>query len=336
MLILGIETSCDETAVCLLEVRKGKPHVLKNIIASQIDIHKITGGVVPEVAARNHVLTMIPVLAKGLGKRKPQFLAVTAGPGLITSLLVGVQTAQILSYAWDIPLIGVNRIEGHLYASWLAGKPYTFPALALIVSGGHTELILIKKQGVYEYLGKTLDDAAGEAFDKVAKILDLGYPGGPIISKLAEKGNSTRFPLPRPMIDHDNFNFSFSGLKTAVLYLVRDLKKGKKFSQKIVPDICASFQQAVVDVLVKKTLRAAQEYNVKMIVLGGGVVANIHLRKTLQDECKKQLPDVACFVPSLQYCTDNAAMIAAAAYFHSHKNKSQSWRTVKADPGMVL
>ncbi len=336
MLILGIETSCDETAVCLLEIQKGKPRVLKNIIASQIDIHKATGGVVPEVAARNHVLNMLPVLARGLGKRKPQFLAVTAGPGLITSLLVGVQTAQILSYAWDIPLIGVNHIEGHLYASWLEGKPYIYPALALIVSGGHTELILIKEQGKYEYVGKTLDDAAGEAFDKVAKILELGYPGGPIISKLAQKGNSSTFSLPRPMIASGDFKFSFSGLKTAVLYLVWDLKKAKKFSQKVVPDICASFEQAVVEVLVEKTLRAAKEYNVKMIVIGGGVSASVHLRKTLQEECKKRLPKVQCFIPSLQYCTDNAAMIAAAAYFHSHKNKSQSWRAVKADPGMVL
>lgn len=336
MRILGIETSCDETAAALLEIQKGKPRLIKNTVFSQIEIHKEFGGVVPEVAARNHIMTILPVLKKTLEKKKPDIIAVTAGPGLITSLLVGVQTARALSYLWKKPLIPINHIEGHLYAAWLEGHAYSFPALGLIVSGGHTELILMKKRGSYLCIGKTLDDAAGEAFDKVAKILHLGYPGGPIIDIMAQQGDRERFAFPRPMIDHPNLNFSFSGLKTAVLYCVRDREKNHELSKKTVADICASFQQAVIDVLVSKTLKAIKKHTIQTLLVGGGVVANQELRQQLKKRCEKEFPNLSCFLPSPRYCTDNAAMIAAAAYFHPKKNTKDGWKTIWVDSGWEL
>ncbi len=329
MNILGIESSCDETAAALLEVKRGKFFLRKNVVASQIAIHARHGGVVPEVAARNHILNIIPVIKKALGKNTPDAIAVTAGPGLITSLLVGIETAKVLSYIWGKPLIAVNHIEGHLYANWLHESasftynrmtPVQFPALVLIVSGGHTELVFMRDHGKYAVLGMTRDDAAGEAFDKVAKMLGLGYPGGPIISQLAKKGDISRFHFPRPMIEAPNFDFSFSGLKTSVLYCVMDLTKKKRtIDAQTKADICASFQQAVVDVLIAKTMKAALKYSVRTILLGGGVIANVELRKQMSNICAQQASVVSLRFPSLTYCTDNAAMIAMAGYVHAQK-----------------
>lgn len=346
MNILGIESSCDETAAALLEVRGATMHLHSNIFSSQIDIHKQYGGVVPEVSARNHVLSIMPVIHKALGRMKPDAIAVTVGPGLVTSLGVGVQTARTLSMLWNIPLVAVNHIEGHLYANWLGKKSrftihdsrIRFPALVLIVSGGHTELILMKDHGKYKKIGCTLDDAAGEAFDKVARILGLGYPGGPEISRMAEKGNPRRFDFPRALLnDRDRwFDFSFSGLKTSALYCVRDLTVAKKYSRRLLPDLCASFQQAAVDVLVAKTIRAAKEYKVKSVLLGGGVVANTLLRTQMKDVLSFELPNVSFHVPALTYCTDNAAMIAMAGSLHAKKEEYTPWRKLDVRGGWEL
>lgn len=337
MNILGIESSCDETAASLLEVRRGKMIFRSNVVASQVDIHAQYGGVVPEVAARNHVLSVLPVIQKALGKKKLDAIAVTAGPGLVTSLGVGVQTARTLSSLWNVPLIPINHIEGHLYANWIEhDSNITFPALVLIVSGGHTELILMKNHGKYKKIGQTLDDAAGEAFDKVAKILDLGYPGGPALSLMAEKGNPKRFNFPRALMDVLSNDFSFSGVKTSVLYCVRDLKQAKKYSRRLLPDLCASFQQAVVDVLVTKTVRAAKQHKVKNILLGGGVVANALLRKQMKDTLEQDLPEATLHIPALKFCTDNAAMIAMAGYFHVQKKDFIQWQKLDVRGGWEL
>ncbi len=341
MRILGIETSCDETAVALLNVQNGYFFIEKNSVFSQIDIHRAYGGVVPEVAARNHILTMIPVLEEVVGNCMPDVIAVTAGPGLITSLLVGVETARVLSYLWKKPLVAVNHIEGHICANWIEkqrssglltsfGMTHTaFPAVVLIVSGGHTELVLMKNHGEYELLGATRDDAAGEAFDKVAKILGLEYPGGPAIAEAAKKcthgGRHTNsIQLPRPMMTTNNFEFSFSGLKTAALYLFRDLKKNKKY----VPCIAAEFQQAVCDVLITKTVRAAKKYHARTVLLGGGVAANTSLRMQLETALAKNIPSVVFACPRPAFCTDNAAMIAISGYFHAKKKDFTNWKKI--------
>ncbi|MBI2644795.1 tRNA (adenosine(37)-N6)-threonylcarbamoyltransferase complex transferase subunit TsaD [Candidatus Uhrbacteria bacterium] len=342
MRILGIETSCDETAAALIHVKGGHFSIEKNIIFSQIDIHHATGGVVPEVAARNHVTTIIPVLQEAVEKNIPNVIAVTAGPGLVTSLLVGVETARTLSYLWKKPLVAVNHIEGHIYANWLEGQQSSgflsaswrigmtrsiFPTVVLIVSGGHTELVLMKDHGVYELLGKTRDDAAGEAFDKIAKILGLDYPGGPAIAQAAKKcthngSHTDTICLPRPMMDTQNFEFSFSGLKTAVLYLFRDMKKNKKY----VPCIATEFQQAVCDVLIAKTVRAAEKYRAHTVLLGGGVAANVSLRTQLKQALARHTPSTLSHCPEPIFCTDNAAMIAIAGYFHAKKRDYTDWK----------
>lgn len=328
MRILAIETSCDETAICVLSDKGGDLLLEKNAVYSQIDIHKKFGGVVPEVAARKHLQTMMPLIDSTLGKNKisdVDYIAVTSGPGLITSLILGMTTAKALAYAHDLPLLPVNHIEGHVYSSWLSNKieDKHFPALVLVVSGGHTEIILMKGHGDYQLIGQTLDDAVGEAYDKVAKLMDLGYPGGPIVSKLAEQGDKDAYQLPRPMIDNKDYNFSLSGLKTAVLY---SLERQKTISQKDVANMCASFQQAVIDVLVKKTMRAAREFKVKSIMLAGGVSANKSLKKALSVEAEKL--NLPFFYPELKFTGDNAAMIAAAAYYKI-KNKQAKLLTGK-------
>ena len=327
MKILALESSCDETAITLLNTSKGSLFLEKNQIYSQVDIHKKYGGVVPEVAARKHVETIIPLLEENLGKNKLKnidYITVTSGPGLITSLLLGVTVAKTLSYINNIPLIPINHIEGHIYSNWLSHKKLVkdsnkyFPSLVLIISGGHTELVLMKDHGKYELLGQTLDDAAGEAFDKVAKMMNLGYPGGPIVSKLAEKGNNEKYNFPRPMMKENNFDFSFSGLKTAVLYT---LQKKYKITKKDVNDICSSFQQAVVDVLTKKTIKAAEKYNINSIMIVGGVAANIAIKESIKKESSKlQIP---LFVPELKYTGDNSAMIAVAAYYNLINKKGK-------------
>jgi len=338
MIILGIETSCDETAISVLKGERQRLNILSHAVASQIKTHQRYGGVVPEVAARQHVTSIIPTLEAALtnariAPKEIDAIAVTAGPGLITSLRVGVQTAKTLSLIWRKNLIKVNHMEGHIYANWFGKSEIKLPALCLVVSGGHTELILVKKHGDYQLIGQTRDDAAGEAFDKVAKLLQIGYPGGPIIQILAKKGNSKKFDFPRPMLDQNNYDFSFSGLKTSVLYLLK-----KQFHNKKPPinDICASFQQAAVDVLVIKTITAARELKVKTVLLAGGVAANRLLREQLGQQVKEKLSKVSYHVPQLRLCTDNASMIAIAGYFHAVKKDFTSWKTLDADPNWEL
>ena len=277
MRILGIETSCDETSASVVEYNRGSFKVLSNIVASQIMLHRQTGGVVPEVAAREHLKNIIPVIDKALKKSKtsPQNLdriGVVTGSGLITSLLVGSETAKHLAYLWQKKIYSINHIEAHIAANYLLNKKIKYPALCLVVSGGHTEIILIKKMGSYQLIGATRDDAAGECFDKCAKILGLPYPGGPEISNLAGEGEHN-ISLPRPMHHSPDFDFSFSGLKTAVLYYKRDHKKIN------INNICASIQQAIVDVLIYKLQKAVYQYKVKTVLLAGGVAANLELRR---------------------------------------------------------
>lgn len=343
MHILGIETSCDETAAAFLQEKRGHFQLLSNVVSSQAEIHAQYGGVVPEVAARNHIAVVMPVIGEALGGKKPDAIAVTAGPGLITSLLVGVHTAKTLAYLWNVPLIAINHIEGHIYANWLekqfavaSSRLPVFPAIVLIVSGGHTELILMKGHGNYALLGATRDDAAGECYDKAASILGLGYPGGSAIDKESRSGNPNRFPLPRPMIGSGDFEFSFSGLKTAVLYLVERLKKEKTFDAQVRADICASFQQAVADVLVAKTIAAAKKHHARAILMGGGVVANSALRAMMECTVRAELPVTQLSHPDLRYCTDNAAMIAMAGYFHARKKDFSYFHALDAMPRWQL
>jgi N6-L-threonylcarbamoyladenine synthase len=313
--ILAIETSCDETACAVLENGRA---LLASIVASQMDIHARYGGVFPEVASRQHVLSIIPVVEQtlvqsNLSLRDMDAIAVTRGPGLAGSLVVGMNMAKGLALGTGLPLVGVNHLEGHIYSSWIynAGESIPpepqFPLMALLVSGGHTELNLVTDHLTYQRLGSTLDDAAGEAFDKVARLLGLSYPGGPSIQRAAESGDPTRFRFPRAKLQ-GTYDFSFSGLKTAVLYEVNELKK--KSNTLPVEDLAASFQSAVVDVLFKKTVQAARDYDVKEILVAGGVSANRVLRQAFQKQTEFKV-----HIPPFSLCTDNAAMIAAAGYY---------------------
>lgn len=319
MKILAIETSCDETAAAIVE---DGYNVLANVIASQIDLHAKTGGVVPEVAARCHVLKMPAVLDECLEEAKCNWddidaIAVTKGPGLVSSLIIGTETASVISYVMNKPLIPMQHIVGHVYSNWLnVEEEIQFPVLILTVSGGHNELILMRGHHNFEVLGETRDDAAGEAFDKVARLLGLGYPGGPAISKLAEKGDAKTVKLPRIMLEKGSFDFSFSGLKTAVLNEVK--RNEGKISEKMKADIAASFQEAVVEVLAEKLILAAKRFPVKELHLAGGVSANKRLRETVLEKLEVEKPGMKAtfrFPKSIAYCTDNAAMIASAAYF---------------------
>lgn len=313
--VLGIETSCDETAAAVVEAGK---RILSNVVASQVEIHAQYGGIFPEVASRQHVITIYPIIEQALQKAHLTIgdldvIAVTRGPGLAGSLVVGVNTAKGLALANHLPLLGVNHLEAHIYSAWLdtdEGKEAVdpkFPLLALIVSGGHTELTLVSDHLTYQRLGGTLDDAAGEAFDKVARLFGLSYPGGPAIESAAEGGNPNAFDFPRAWLE-DSWDFSFSGLKTAVLRSVRHLESSE-FPLPI-QDMAASFQAAVVDVLVEKTLSAAKEFEAKEILVAGGVSANKSLRGAFQE--KSELP---IHIPPLELCTDNAAMVAGAGFF---------------------
>ncbi len=313
--ILAIETSCDETACAIIE--NGRV-LLSSVVASQMDIHARYGGIFPEVASRQHVLSIIPVVEEALSQarltlRDIDAVAVTQGPGLAGSLIVGLNMAKGMALALGKPLVGVNHMEGHIYSAWVynAGNPAPpepqFPLLALLVSGGHTELNLMTDHLTYQRLGATLDDAAGEAFDKVARILGLPFPGGPSIQKAAEEGDPARFHFPRAWLD-GTWNFSFSGLKTSVLYQTRELQK--KSTSLPVADLAASFQRAVIDVLFKKTIDAAREFEAKEILVAGGVSANRALRQVFKSQ--QEFP---VHIPPLSLCTDNAAMIAAAGYY---------------------
>ncbi len=338
MKILAIESSCDETAAAMLEVVDGRRLLKTSVVSSQVAIHARYGGVVPEVAARNHVQHILPVVIDACLGEKPDYIAVTSGPGLITSLLVGVETAKTLSYLWHVPLVSVNHLEGHIYANWLdSNSSFQFPILTLIVSGGHTELVLMKQDGEYGVVGQTVDDAAGEAFDKVAKMLALGYPGGPIVHQRAERGNGITFNLPRPM-KNQGLDFSFSGLKTAVRYVIRDYTKELTPEQheQFTNDLCASFQQAVIDVLIEKTIMAAKQFDVSTILFGGGVMANTQLRAQLARSLTATLPSVAFHLPSLEVCTDNAAMIASASYVRIQEGAFTRWDQIEADPNWEI
>src|SRR5258708_1496486 len=308
MTILGIETSCDETSASLVKSENNKLKLLSNVVSSSVLLHAKTGGIVPENAAREQLKYIIPVIKESLVADFDK-IAVTYGPGLMGSLLIGVETAKTLSYVFEKPIIPVNHLIGHIYANWIEqDKNIEFPALSLLVSGGHTDLVLIKNHGNIKWLGGTRDDAAGEALDKTGRLMDLPYPAGPTIEKLAKEGNPKAFSFPRPMIDSNDFDFSFSGLKAAVL---RETQKDAKIK---IGDLCASVQEAIVDVLIFKTIKAAKKYKVKSILLGGGVAANQRLRDELKNESNKL--GIEFFVPPKNLCTDNGAMIAAAAFFN--------------------
>lgn len=306
--VLAIETSCDETAAAIV---MGGTAVLSSVVSSQIDLHARFGGVVPEIASRAHVEVLPSIVAEaienaGIDVRRIDAVAATHGPGLIGALLVGVCSAKALAFSWGVPYVGVNHLEAHLYAGLLEDKTLEFPLVVVLVSGGHTMLIEMQDHGRYRLLGRTIDDAAGEAFDKVARFLDLGYPGGPEIDRIAAEGDPTAIDFPRAMV-HDGLDFSFSGLKTSVVNYVR------KNPSTATSDVAASFQRAVVDVLVAKARRAALQVGARGLVLGGGVAANSLLRADFATMCSDL--DVRCSLPSRAMCTDNAAMIGSAAWY---------------------
>lgn len=345
MKILSIETSCDETGVAVVE---GSPKdtsvmLLSNSLASSLSLHEKTGGVIPEIAAREQLHYMIPVLQEALEKAQLSFskssppdidaIAVTYGPGLIGSLLIGVETAKTLSYAWNKPLIPVNHLYGHVYANWIQTdefSPISFPALGLIVSGGHTDIILMEDHKKITLIGGTRDDAAGEAFDKIGRLIGLtAYPAGPAIEKAALHGTK-RFDFPRPMMHSNNFDFSFSGLKTAVLQQVRKLGT---LDEQTICDIARETENAIVDVIVKKTIKAAEKYTVKSVLLGGGVAANTKLKQHLAAAITTLDATISFHVPPKFLCTDNAAMIGAAAMYNFD---AVSWKELAANPDLYF
>lgn len=338
MRIFAIETSCDETAMAVVDGKGEKLRVRSNLVASQMKLHQKYGGVVPEVAARKHTETIAYMLSEAVERsgKGIDAIAVTYGPGLAPALRVGVEVARTLALAWGKPLVAVNHLEGHVYSNWLNSKyrmmNVEWPALVLIVSGGHTEIVLMHDHGRYELIGETRDDAVGEAFDKVAKILGLPYPGGPAVAKLAELGDSRRFDLPRPMLAADNFDFSFSGLKTAVLYEWREVKESRRAKA----DMAASFQEAAVGVLIGKLTKAIVKTKPKAVMIAGGVAANLHLRTRLAKTLKRDFPQVRLVIPDLKYTTDNAAMIAAAGYFRALKKDFVDPLSLEVDPNAQL
>lgn len=330
MIILAIETSCDETALAVVEARGGlaRPRftVVKSVVASQVKVHAPFGGVVPSLAKREHIRNL-PILLRRvvsgtLKVKSIDAVAVTVGPGLEPALWTGIEFAKELVAEWKKPIIGASHLEGHLYSFLLGQKTSRklFPAVALIVSGGHTILALMKNLKEYKKLGETLDDAAGESFDKVARLLGLGYPGGPALEKLARSGNPDAIQFPSPMIYQKNYNFSYSGLKTAVLYYMRD------HSDAIKADIAASFQRAAFEVVVKKTARAAREFGARTIVVGGGVAANMTLVRMMRRAMRDVRLSIPVVVPPMRYCMDNAVMIAAAAYIDHVRGKKHPLR----------
>jgi len=332
MIVLAIETSCDETAVAILDENK----LLSNVVYSQLSLHQTFGGVVPELASRAHLQTIIPTIDETLKlasikKKQIDAVTVTYGPGLVGALLVGVNVAKTMAFANNIPLLGVNHLEGHIFANQLDHPNLKTPLITLLISGGHTILIKVDDWGKYQILGQTIDDAAGEAFDKVAKMLSLGYPGGPIIDHYAQNGDPDFVKFPRAMMKNDNFNFSFSGLKTAVLNYIESQEEG--FVREHVSDICASFQNAVSEVLIKKTFRASEKFGINKITLAGGVARNEFLRNEFVEKTKINKLDI--FFPSPDLCTDNAAMIGRAGLFHL-KNGQTSAYSLDAVPNLKL
>lgn len=371
--ILAIETSCDETAAAVIGVDGDQPIILSNVVSSQIDLHAKTGGVVPEVASRAHMEAIIPVIEEALGNaisnnklsndQIPELkigillkdithIAVTAGPGLIGSLLVGFNTAKSLAYALNLPIIPINHIEGHIYSALAQGrisgdleansKPINFPVLALTVSGGHSSLTLMRNHGVYENIGSTLDDAAGEAFDKVAKLLNLGYPGGPSVSKIAAEfrasGKHTGLTLPLPLAHDASCNFSFSGLKTSALNALRKAEKEYQNDPEKLEDfkdeLAMVFEDTAVAHLIDKTAKAIEATSAKHLILAGGVAANGYLRQKLSELADKQ--GISLTIPPFEYCGDNAAMIGLAAYHHILRRDVSTWDKVKVDSNYKL
>lgn len=358
MKILAIETSCDDTSVAVVE---DGTKVLSSVISSQTDIHTKYGGVVPEVAARAHIQNIIPVLDSALGEAKVElkdidYIAVTKGPGLVGSLIAGVNTAKSLAKTQNKPLVAVHHTDGHIYANWLTDNlkdgqnPPEFPLVCLTVSGGHTNIIYMKDHLGYEIIGQTIDDAAGEAFDKVAKMLGLGYPGGPIISSCAQGGACDAFNFPRvdltaaPQRDEAGFlqkaeeslDFSFSGIKTAVLKEVKDVKAQRELTKEDVSNISASFQQAANEILTRNLVRAISKYEPKSVLLSGGVAANTNLKEMISTEVNKLGLLDNFYFPKPKYCTDNAAMVAAAAYRHILSNNFTDPNELSADPNLKL
>lgn len=330
-IVLGIETSCDETAVAVI---KDGREILANVVSSQIESHKRFGGVVPEVASRHHVEQITYIIEAAMKEANISFedidaIAVTEGPGLVGALLIGVNAAKAIAFAHGIPLVGVHHIAGHIYANRLI-KELEFPLLSLVVSGGHTELIYMKKHGSYEVIGETRDDAVGEAYDKVARTLNLPYPGGPHIDRLAAEGEPT-IELPRAWLEADSYDFSFSGLKSAVINTLHNAKQRSEVIKD--EDLAASFQESVIDVLVTKTVKAAKEYEVKQVLLAGGVAANKRLRKALEDAFSDLSYEL--IIPPLSLCTDNAAMIAAAGSIEYNKGR-RSGLDLNGNPGLDL
>jgi len=361
MYILGIETSCDDTAVAVIGAKGGfnKPSfsVLANTSYSQVAIHKKFGGIVPNLASRAHLEKIIPTIKEALrvAKTKPDkidLIAVTRGPGLMPSLLIGFNTARALAYRFRKPIVGVNHIEGHIFSNWLppvrestkhearSTKKIEFPALILVVSGGHTELILMKDYGKYKIIGQTLDDAAGECFDKTARLLGLGFPGGPAIAAEALKFKienlKLKISLPRPMINSKDYNFSFSGLKTAVLYLYNNLTAQDCSSNNVRPAMAVEVQNAIVDVLTAKTVKAIKNLNPKTVMIAGGVSANKALREKMAEEFESY--KIPFLMPDTSHATDNAAMIATAGYFEYIQKKpaKDSWKNLVADANLRL
>jgi len=333
IIILGIETSCDETSAAI--VKNGR-QILSNVISSQIDVHKKYGGVVPEIASRKHVELIIPVINQsiedaGISIRDIDIIGVTYGPGLVGALLVGLSAAKGLAFALDKPFIGVHHIEGHIAANYLDDANLEPPFVCLVASGGHSHIVYVEDYNRFEIMGQTRDDAAGEAFDKIARALGLGYPGGPLIDKISELGNFGAIKFPRTYFNDGSLDFSFSGLKTAVLNYLHGLEqKNESYS---IEDVSASFQQAIVEVLVNNTIAAAKAKNVRNVALAGGVAANSSLRKNLKSNAIKH--DLSVFYPRIVLCTDNAAMIACAAYYEFIKG-NMSDLNLNAVPGLKL
>lgn len=333
VLILAIESSCDETAAAV--VKNGR-EVLSNVISSQIELHKLYGGVVPEIASRKHIEKINQVIEEALEEANVTLddidaIGVTYGPGLVGALLVGVAEAKAIAYATGKQLIGVHHIEGHISANFIENKELEPPFICLVVSGGHTHLVCVKDYGEYEIIGRTRDDAAGEAFDKVARAIGLGYPGGPKIDKLSKEGNPNAITFPKAHINDAPYDFSFSGVKSAVLNYINGCQmKGETFNQ---ADIAASFQKAVTDVLVENAMRAVDEYGMKKLAIAGGVASNSTLRQAMKDACEKK--EIEFYYPSPIFCTDNAAMIGVAAYYEYLKGTRHGW-DLNAVPNLKL